>query len=340
MKLNLLIYGIPFQIECSDSTLLKKLRLDFSSFLDSQTKNTIPPALIHVEITPSIPGVIPELTANRLSNNSVTFETSTHQYNDYYGDVLVIEEKKTGTTRIYGTSLDRIHEVLYLYLLSKSGKRLELQGLHKIHAMGIASKNTAILVMMPMKGGKSTLLWNILERNPDYQLLSDDSPLISRSGKALAFPLRLGFETLSEKMKEKIPEEFLYEIKRKHYGTKHLISAAYFQNRIAKNEFKKLILITGKRTLKPEPEIYRISKPALFLELLKHFVIGMGLPMILEHFFQAGLRDLGRRIFILSSRVLSAFSLLCRGEPYEILLSPSIKRNAALLDEFLQGKVK
>ncbi len=63
--------------------------------------------------------------------------------------------------------------------------------MHRVHALALAVDRRAMLVLLPMGGGKSTLGAELL-RHPDVQLLSDDSPLVDRAGRVHAFPLRLG----------------------------------------------------------------------------------------------------------------------------------------------------
>jgi hypothetical protein len=60
---------------------------------------------------------------------------------------------------IYATSAERLHELAYLYLLSKSGEHLDRIGLHRVHALGVVSRKTGGAVLMPMDSGtgKSTL---------------------------------------------------------------------------------------------------------------------------------------------------------------------------------------
>ena len=57
--------------------------------------------------------------------------------------------------------------------IRRSKQYLDRRGLHRIHALGVVVKNRAVLVMLPMGGGKSTLGLHLL-KHPEVQILSDD----------------------------------------------------------------------------------------------------------------------------------------------------------------------
>jgi hypothetical protein len=90
---------------------------------------------------------------------------------------------------------DHGHALAYDATLSALGEALECEGWHRAHGLGLRHRPTgfAALLLMPPGGGKSTLARLALQ-DPEFDLYSDESPLLAASRGELrirAFPLRL-----------------------------------------------------------------------------------------------------------------------------------------------------
>ena len=180
-------YGISAQIFSEESTLLKRLKMDFSYFHSPPPLTKKSDCTIHAIKTPPPWPSIPPLPTTSQSLSSLTYDSKKKRFNDYYGKALTVYNYESETGTIYTDSLDRLHELTYLMLLSRVGKKLDLKGFHKIHAFGVVKNQCAILGIMPMKGGKSTHFLEFL-KDKQTQPLSDDTPLITRWGKIKPFP--------------------------------------------------------------------------------------------------------------------------------------------------------
>jgi hypothetical protein len=76
----------------------------------------------------------------------------------------------------------------YYLIIVISGEQLDAQGLHRFHAVGISYRGLAFLVSMPPNGGKSTLAMSLLD-DPEFLLISEDTPLIDLRGRIHPFPI-------------------------------------------------------------------------------------------------------------------------------------------------------
>ena len=188
-----------------------------------------------------------------------------------------------------------------------------------MHAFGVRGRDDkAILGIMPSKGGKSTLLLEFL-KDSFYSLISDDTPVITRGGKILSFPLRIGLTGESS-------HEGSYELKREYFGLKKLISLEDVSYPVAM-ESRKAVLFLGKRYQSDKCRVMKIGKTRMLFSLFIHMVVGWGLPIVFEYFWENTLIDFFRKIKIFFSRLLSAISLIWRSKTYIVYLGSDVQMN-------------
>lgn len=320
------------RVSSNSEKLLARLEKDFSYF--KATELTPARFVIKANLDQIPDGIVPAKVADRQSLNSLTFDHGEVRINDYYGKLLSVYDYAKENATLWSLDLEKLHEISYLLILSRVGKALDMRGLHKVHAMAFTLGNTSAIGMMPMKGGKSTLLANIL-RDQSVAIVSDDCPLINRSGKLLPFPLRLGVEKLAEEVGLKSASEFTYTLQRDFYGEKKLVSLAGLPHEIGRVGGHQ-VLFVGRRAPGMRPQLHRVSRLSMIKPLLYNMVIGVGLPMVMEYFWQNGFKDFVRKSFIALSRAWSALALLSKSECYQFWMSENPEENA----EFLLRELK
>lgn len=328
-KLMLDFYGVGVEIDSDNSKLIEYLKSDFSYF-DSIPKKVAYRFRLKVGEIPW--SLVDGLVSTGQSQNSVTYQRGNIRYNDYYGEALTVYDYNEETGTIYSESASRIHEIAYLLILSRVGKRMDLRGLHKIHAFAVSYNDIAIVGMMPSKCGKTTLFLDLI-KDEKFGIISDDTPVANLKGEILSFPLRVGVDDI-----ESLPkgdDNLLYEIDRKQYGTKVLAPLSFFKNRVEKRSFKKIIILSGVRSRKKSGNIYSIGRLSLFMELCRHMVVGIGLPMIIEYFLESSPKDIIRRAIILGSRTISALSLIFKAKGHMLELSPDRESNLSAIDKLI-----
>ncbi|MFC1680796.1 hypothetical protein ACFL1S_03255 [Pseudomonadota bacterium] len=146
---------------------------------------------------------MPEEIATTYTPRNVSFSRDGRTYIDFSGRALAIRNRRERSFRIYSRDPDVQYEATCLFLLSCIGEFLDTRGMHRVHAMAMSVNGGAVLAILPMVGGKSTL-GSALLKYPEFKFLSDDSPFISTDGRVHAFPLRLGLLPGSE---HDIPED-------------------------------------------------------------------------------------------------------------------------------------
>ena len=336
MKNNLClnINGFEITVDELPSNVLKKLKLDFSFYL-KKNQEILKSFKIYVK---SERILIPkDLGASKQSDNSITFDYQGIRYNDYYGEAITKFYYKEEICEIFCENENFLHELVYLLILSRSGKFMDTIGLHKLHACGVNIHKKNILLMMDSKGGKTSTFVELL-RDQETRIISDDSPIITRNGDVKEFPLRIGFEN-KDQFQSKFPyikEDDIYEFKRKNYSKKWLVSLVNLKNKIGSS--KRTILIQGLRSTYKEPKIVKIGRIAMFRYLCRHMIVGVGLPLILEYFLQNTLLDHVKNLKILLSRTMGALALVYKSENYIIYCSSNIVLNGQSIKDYFYEK--
>jgi hypothetical protein len=251
---------------------------------------------------------------------------------DCSGRCLGVLDPNAGSFQLSSLDRDLLYEAAYLFLLSRSGEALDRAALHRIHALGVAVRGHAALVLLPMGGGKSTL-GSALLRHPEVNLLSDDSPLIDRSGAIHAFPLRIGLLPGSE---AGFPSDQLRTIQRMEFGPKLLVNYKSFADRVCASAEPALLLL-GERSLDRECSTRPASSTSAWKALLANCVVGLGLFQGMEFIFGRGLAETSAKLPIVLSQLHACRSLLRRSEVYQLTLGRDFERNAETVLEKLHS---
>jgi hypothetical protein len=225
-----------------------------------------------------------------------------------------------------------VYEAAYLFLLSQIGDFLDRRGLHRLHAVAISWKGRAVLVTLPMGGGKSTLALELL-KHPGVEILSDDSPIIDRRGRVLAFPLRLG---LLPGQESEIPVEHRRVIHRMEFGPKYVMCYSQFADRVAASAQPGLLLI-GHRTLSPAGWLAPASYREVMRAMLPHMVVGLGLFQGLEYLLNRRLSELASKAGVGFSRLRNAHALARNSRSYNLYLGRDAAGNAGLILELARS---
>lgn len=295
-------------IESDWDELTAVLEKDFWAFKTDQLENA---NLFSLKIIKSSLKIeFPSMASSSQSQNAISYDFDKKRYCDYYGKVMTCIDFSKEEALLQSNDFDKSHEVAYLLILSRVGKKLDLQGFHKLHAFAISYKGAAVVCMMPSKGGKSTLLMELL-RNPEIKMLSDDIPLVSSLGLIYSFPLKVGVNEVPDHLHIHEQESNLYEMKRTLYGVKKLLCIRGLPGKteIPGTFFKKVYLLNGQRFNSQYSFVRKISWAQTFMGLMRHGVLGLGTPMVLEYFWESGIRDFFVKTQIFFYRLIAFFNL-------------------------------
>lgn len=329
--IHLDVYGCHFSLKGNGTTSLENLANDFQFFSAAQAEDPIT-----VEVITDDPPYerVPEGTATTYTPRNVSLTVGNCSYIDYGGRALGIWNRNDRRFQIITRDLDIQYEASYLFLLSRIGECLDDRQLHRIHAMAVSVNDRAVVAILPMGGGKSTLCSALL-KYPEFSLLSDDSPFIGGDGHVHAFPLRLGLLPGSE---TEIPEEYRRTINRMEFGPKILVTYEYFADRIRAGA-KPGIVFMGQRSMGEECRIEPAGKWAQYKSMLVNCVVGLGLYQGLEFVLTHSPVELLSKGRIAWSRFRIARALFSRSSVYELTLGRDQELNARTVREFIARRL-
>ncbi len=223
----------------------------------------------------------------------------------------------------------RLRELGYLAVLSRVGEELENQGWPRVHALGFVRRGAAGLVLLPSGGGKSVLGLEMLATD-GWTLLSDDTPLVARDGRARPFPLRLGFRT--DRDLSLVPAALKREFRRLGRETKIVVDLDFFRTRVAA-ETPVRWLVVGSRRPGSAARAAPCSRVRALAGLFDSLVVGRGVAQLSELMLRPGAaRNLPR---LAAARWNAARALVSRARVLTLRIGDEPAAALAALDAAL-----
>ncbi|MFC2061717.1 hypothetical protein ACFLUV_04325 [Elusimicrobiota bacterium] len=335
MKIIINIYETKIAVEGPDR-VVEKIKKDMHFFCE--TEETVPAVYIYLDLAEPDYYIIPkDLKAVMYHPEFTMYEKNNSKYIDYHGEALSVYISGSGRIDITSSSEGLLHELGYLAMLSFAGEMLEEKKIFRIHALGFECHKKGVIIMVPSGGGKTTLFWELL-KSCEINVFSDDVVLIDKKMRMLPFPLRIGIREKQKHLFKDIPDSFIYEIYRRKYGKKILLDADWYKQKIALFS-NAAVLISGKRWNSLNCTIRRCSKCHMYVELFKNFVIGIGLPQLIEYLnLSISLKSFFRLIINTVNRKIFAFRLVLSCKCFTANLGRNSEYNAKKILELIEEK--
>jgi hypothetical protein len=321
-------YDLILAVQSASSALVEEIRRDFSYFHSPPAE---PQIQVHAHLRPPPYAELPPAPAFRFTLRSVCFALAERVYLDYFGQGLAIFDRRTRRCEVYSADPDRLHEIVYLFMLFSVGQHLRGKGIHRVHALGVSYARQGVLVLLPSGGGKSTLAMHLL-RQPGFWLLGEDTPLVGRDGMLLPFPLRLGAAPTHP---TEIPAEYVRTLQRMELPPKTLVDIKYFQDRIAEPVMPRFLFV-GERNLGAVSEILPLSRSRAGKALFQDLVVGRGVYQGREFLGKKGQQEWLDKGKVVVARLHTALRLLSRVSSYRFIMGRNIEKNCQTLVEFLR----
>lgn len=324
------IYHYKIGIESNHEALVTRLSKDFSQYLNKVSHFDLRIWIIFQEA----PQELRQLPYKKIFKNADHYDYSDFRVLNYENNIFVIFDYSKNEATIYGNSVERIHEISYLLILSRMGKHFDLSFRHRVHAAAFEMEGRLYVLPLASGVGKSSLVLEAL-KNESTRLYSDDSPLIDRQGNVWPLNFRMGFTENSREKINHFPEAFVYSITRKEFGLKWLLDTEAVKSQLALGPWnKKIIIIFGKRVGELDnPKVDKITRLHAVVFLIVPMLIGYGLPILLEYFWESGLRDYRKKIKIALSRLASALRLIKKSDLYYINFTDIPSKNLKILED-------
>jgi hypothetical protein len=325
LQLYLNFHNHIILVSSNEEATLKKLQEEFHFFVRDEC------ATVHtnIEIFKEVPPELPSMVAVKILETCSIYKIGPRRYIDYRGQALTIWDKQEESVRIYSLDLDRLYEIAFLAIHSILGQELDKKGICRVHALGVSLGRINTLVMLPSKGGKSTLLSYLLE-NPEIKILSDDMPLVDTKGQIHVFPSKISVD----KKPEDGPLSKLSwtEFNRTQYPAKWTAGLSQLQNRIETKSLKHdNILIAGFRLSQGQSILTQVPKWKMISPVMEHMIAGVGLPQVIEMFLNFDFTDSLKLFYHGVIRSICAFQLIRKAKCYYFYMGPDRSYNAQLL---------
>lgn len=322
-------YGLGVELRSQDPKTVEGIGRDFAYF---RAEPREPDVLIEVADRSPDFASLPDLKASIHTINYVCYSDRDRVYTDYHGKGLRVSDLRGSTHHIASEDPDLRHEISYLTILSAVGRFLDSKRIHRVHALGISANGKAVLILLPEKGGKTTLALRLLESGR-VKLLSEDSPLIARDGTVLPFPLRLGILPGGE---SDIPAAYQYPVSFMRVGTKILVDVEYYADKIG-SACRPGAILLGQRVLGCGAGIEPARRVGAAREFVKNSVIGMGLHQGLEYLLGRSLWDTLGRSRLALSRLGNSVKVLRHSKVYRYRIGHDTERNYRVLMDFIDS---
>jgi len=322
-------YGLNLELRSADGNTVESIRRDFAYF---EVISIIPEVSIEVFDEKPPFSSLPELPASIYTLNYISYQGKEDIFTDYHGRGLRIFNIRKKRYQIFSESADLRYEISYLTVLSAVGQFLDSRHVHRVHALGISQNEKAILILLPEKGGKTTLALRLL-RSGQVKLLSEDSPLITNRGEVLPFPLRLGILPGGE---TDIPTRYLRTVNLMRVGTKILVDLDYFADKIGSICQPGAILL-GERTLGYESRVEPAGRLSATREFIKNSVVGLGLHQGMEYLLGRSLWETLGKTGLAFSRLNNSLKVISRSKVYRYMIGHDPERNHQVLLHFLEN---
>ncbi|MBU2102680.1 MAG: hypothetical protein KKF80_04725 [Candidatus Omnitrophica bacterium] len=328
---HLNFYGVGVCFKSDNQELTRDIQRDFSFFASKEdtTKIIISASFVHPPYAS-----LPAMVARYVSPRNICYYNNHIKYIDYSGKALVIFNQDKLRCDMHSIDYPLLHEICYMTIMSLVASELDAMGLHRVHALGFTIGQKAVLLLMDMGGGKTTMALKILSLSNTIKLLSEDSPLINPHGDILPFPLRIGVN--EQEVPDGIPHEYLRRFQRQEFWPKTLIDVEYFKEKISTVPARPHLIILGKRVLGRNPSIEPVSKYAALGEFIKNSVVGVGLYQGIEYIFQKGPREILLKIPLGLSRLRNSLKVIKGSKTFVFYLGQDKEENTSTLLSFLE----
>ena len=333
--LSLDFHGVRVHVRCPDDEISRRVAKDFSHFAagDAEAQPTAKPDLtINAYRQAPDYASLPPLKASIYSPRNICYTNGQVTFIDYFGRALSIYDRSRQALDIYSDQLHLLHEIIFLTMLSRVCEQLERRRMHRVHALAVELNGQCAMFLMPSGCGKTTLCMEFLKRDVPYRLVSEDSPLISRGGRVLPFPLRFG--VLADSIPD-VPEEDITFLERMEFEPKYLVSLEAFAESISSGSSVPRMVFIGDRTLAATCRIRKARFGAGFRAFVRHMIVGVGLYQGIEFLLQTSVTDLVTRSGMFASRLLAALAVLRQSKVFALELGRDPEQNASTIISFL-----
>jgi hypothetical protein len=300
MSVCLNVYGLRIRIGGDWGDVIEAARLDYAWFEAPDDGRPVD-AEVRVDRDEVDLDQFSGLPAAFVTPRYAVFGDGDRTVVDYQGVASAVIDAGGDRVTVRGQFEDVAHEAVYYFLLGRIGRHLDVQGLTRVHALGLSGEDGGVLVLLPSSGGKSSLAVQAVAGG-EAGLYSEDSPLLDREGRLHAFPLRIA---VGARTAAQLPERPTRSLPNPATGQKLAIEVASFADRIESAPAPLRHVVLGVRSLSREASLEDKTRGAAVFPLLVHGVAGSGLYQGLGYAHQRGAGEVIAKLRLAASRARS-----------------------------------
>ena len=333
MELYLNFHNHTILVSAKEEALIGKIRDEFHFFIQDHVTQVHTTLELIADKNPQLSSLV----AVKILEQAIIYRAGSRQFIDYFDKAMTIWDHTEENVKIYSQDPDLLYELAFLAIHSLLGQQLEFRGFCRIHAVAVSLGNLNAVLMLPSKGGKSTMLTHLL-KHPEVNIISDDMPLVDRLGNIHPFPSKM---SLDQKPESGLLSELTWrEFKRSRYPVKWTAGLSQMKDRIeTQSMHHRTLLIAGFRISLGPSALVQVPKWRMIGPLIEHMIVGMGLPQIIEMFLRFKITDALKLVSHAMIRTFCAFQLIRKSRCYHFYMGPDRSGNARLvLDKLLERK--
>ena len=307
-------YGLRVAVGGDWPDVVEQVRRDFAWFERPAADGPVVDVEVAIERRQPDFEALGDGVASFVTPRNVVYQDGGRTIVDYFGRAVSVLDRPTGRLVVQGEEEHLVHEAVYHFLLSRIGEHLEARGLTRLHALGLSGNQGAVAVMLPSGGGKSTLALRAL-REEGVRLLSEDSPLIDRRGRAHPFPLRIAVNPTDAAT---LPEASVRRMERMEFHPKLVLDLEAFMDRVESEPQPLRHLVIGRRSLGSRASLEPVPRRSAVATLVREAIVGVGIYQGMEFVLQHGMRDVAGQLGVAVSRTACCSGVLARARVWRL----------------------
>lgn len=334
LVLNIHGHGVELTSSGNVEKAFSKLENDFSAYVVEKFES--PKLKIEVFDFAVDKSLVENLKFRKVFRSCLTASEGDIRFNKYDESTHVKFDYKNERAEVYSLAQADQHELCYLIILSRVGKKFDQLGCHRLHAFAGTYQGRAFALSLDMGQGKSTLAFEMLKQKK-IKLMSDDAPYFDEQGRLCPFHLRIGISHPGHVEELEHLGKQTYKALRRNYPDKKLLSLKEVESeQLELRPQEDFVLFFGRRRQSSEVFVKECSRLKAFILLLRPMVIGVGLPVLAEYFWEFGIRDFFVKTKIALSRFSLALQLAKSKRCYWIEFGDSLEDNVRAITEALE----